>query len=72
MWGGTRKTLVFLTMPGDGVPSMVARVAYEGEALQQARCTTTSTEEEGVRPWTCADTLFLTPVVYRRAIVLDT
>ena len=62
MWAGIRKTLVFLTMPGDGVPAMAARVAAEGEALQQARCTTTSTEEEGVRPWTCAATLFLTSV----------
>ena len=44
------------------MPAMAARVAEEGEALQQARCTTTSTEDKGVRPWTCAATLFLTSV----------
>ena len=51
--------LVFLTMPGDGVPSMAALVAGEGQALQQAWYTTISTEGEVGRPWTCAATLLL-------------
>jgi len=63
--------LVFLALPGDGVPAMAARVAAEGEALQQARCTTTSTEERGYGhgrvPQRCSSHRY----VWRRAIVLE-
>ena len=59
---GARITLVFLTIQGEGVPAMTVRAAEEGKALQQARCTTAATEEELVRPWTCAAIRLLTSV----------
>src|SRR5262245_51900156 len=60
----------FSGAPGYGVPAMAARVADEGEALQQARYTTTSTEEEGVRPWMLPTRYSSRRSVCRRAIVL--
>src|SRR5215813_14101576 len=61
-WGWHQENARFSGAPGDGAPSMAARLAEEGEALQQARCTTTSTEDALVRPWTCAATRLLTSV----------